>query len=83
MIFFNLGISPGLACSGSACPAYRVAAGEHNHYARKNAHGPEIQVYRADEGGVKARGTNGIGNREQGIKNPQKMTEIPQVKGVY
>jgi hypothetical protein len=50
MIFFNLGISPGLARSGSACPAYRVAAGEHNHYARKNAHGPEIQVYRADEG---------------------------------
>jgi hypothetical protein len=48
--FQILGISPGLACSGSACPAYRVAAGEHNHYARKIAHGPEIQVYRADVG---------------------------------
>jgi len=43
--FLNLGISPGLACS-----AYRVTAGEHNRYARKNAHGPEIQVYRADGG---------------------------------
>jgi hypothetical protein len=43
--FQNFGISPGLACL-----AYRVAAGEHNHYARKNAHGPEIQVYRADVG---------------------------------
>jgi hypothetical protein len=45
-----LGIFPGLARSGSACPAYRVAAGEHNHVARNTAHGPEIQVYRADEG---------------------------------
>jgi hypothetical protein len=45
----NLGISPGLAHTGSACPAYRITAGEHNRYA-KNAHGPEIQVYRADVG---------------------------------
>src|ERR1035441_1199953 len=63
--FQNLGIFPGLARSGSACPAYRVTAGEHNHYARKFAHGPEIQVYRAD-GEVERQG---VGNREQGIEN--------------
>jgi hypothetical protein len=31
--FKNLGISPGLACTSAACSAYRVKAGEHNHYA--------------------------------------------------
>jgi hypothetical protein len=67
--FKNLGISPGLACTSAACSAYRVKAGEHNRYARNNAHGPETQVYRADGGSVKARKSKGLGNREQGIEN--------------